>query len=269
MPDNTHRFTGRVTDYERYRQRYPADDILPRLREWCGLTPSWVVADIGAGTGMVADVFLGDGNHVFAVEPNADMLTQMRATYEPPHPHAAQMQIVEATAEDTTLPDASVDLIAIGRAFHWFDRERIAPEFRRILRPGGWVAILAVDRDRDPKDAAFRDQAHAHEHVLATYGTDSAHVQAGYRKYDALNTFLDGELRQEQIYGTRSVDWPSFRGHTMSLSIAPQESHGGHETFLHELRRHFDTFAQDGVLTIPTICWISAGRFAPQHVPGA
>ena len=77
--DNTQRFTGRAEDYDRYRQRYPTDEILSRLREWCGLTPDWLVADIGAGTGMVAEVFLVNGNRVFAVEPNPDMRDQMRA----------------------------------------------------------------------------------------------------------------------------------------------------------------------------------------------
>jgi SAM-dependent methyltransferase len=262
MPDNTRRFTGRVEDYERYRQRYPAEEILPRLRQWCGLTPEWTVADIGAGTGMVADIFLANANTVFAVEPNPDMLAQMRSTYTSPHPHASRLHAIHATAEATTLPDRSVDLIAIGRAFHWFDRDRAQAEFRRILKPAGWVAILAVDRDRNPDDPRLREQAQGCEDVLATYGIDAAQVRSGYRKYDELGTFLAGELHQEQVHSTRPVDWDTFRGHTMSLSVSPRPEDPRHQVFVRELRRYFDTYSREGILTIPTICWITAGRFA-------
>jgi len=71
--DNTQRFTGRVTAYERYRTRYPAAEIIETLREWTGLTSEWNIADIGAGTGMLAEVFLENGNAVVAVEPNQEM----------------------------------------------------------------------------------------------------------------------------------------------------------------------------------------------------
>src|SRR5437660_12780723 len=73
MSDNTQRFTDRAEDYERYRERYPATQILDHLRTWCGLSPKWTVADIGAGTGMLAEVFLENGNRVIAIEPNAHM----------------------------------------------------------------------------------------------------------------------------------------------------------------------------------------------------
>jgi ubiquinone/menaquinone biosynthesis C-methylase UbiE len=113
MPDNTNRFTGRAEDYDRYRQRYPTGEVLSRLREWCGLTPEWIVADIGAGTGMLAEVFLENGNRVLAVEPNQDMRDQMRASVEQQlGKPTQQLEIVDAMAEDTKLPAASVDLVA-------------------------------------------------------------------------------------------------------------------------------------------------------------
>ena len=67
------RFDGKVTDYARHRERYSHEILLPILRSHCGLTSKWVVADIGAGTGMLSDVFLANGNHTIAVEPNAEM----------------------------------------------------------------------------------------------------------------------------------------------------------------------------------------------------
>ena len=265
MPDNTHRFTGRAEDYDRYRQRYPTEDILSHLRTWCGLTSNWLIADIGAGTGMVAEVFLENGNRVLAVEPNAEMRDQMRSSIERQlGKPAPQLKIIDATAEDTTLPAASVDLVTVGRAFHWFDQERALAEFRRILKPTGWVALVAADRDRESTDPAFRPQIDAFEHLMTTLGIDYVHVFSGFRTYDKMDTLFDGELHQTQLPGFRQLDWLTFSGHTRSLSVTPQPGHPNHEAFERELRRHFDSHARDEILTIPTRCWITAARFQPK-----
>jgi SAM-dependent methyltransferase len=264
MPDNTHRFTGRAEDYNLYRQRYPTEEVLAHLRTWCGLTSDWLVADVGAGTGMVAEIFLENGNRVLAIEPNADMRDQMHKTFDGLGKCWPSLEIIDATAEATALPDASIDLIAVGRAFHWFDKDRALAEFRRILKPGGWVTLVAVDRDRDSSDPAFHDQIEGFEHLLATHGTDYTRIRAGYRTYDKMDNFLDGELHQAQLPGSRSLDWTTFRGHTMSLSVTPQPSDPGFEAFESDLRLYFDRFANAGILTLPTICWMSAGRFRDQ-----
>ena len=73
MSGNTERFNGRVEEYVRFRAEYPAAALLGFLREACGLTLAWRVADVAAGTGMLTEVFLGNGNPVVAVEPNAEM----------------------------------------------------------------------------------------------------------------------------------------------------------------------------------------------------
>ncbi len=70
--DPTRRFSARVADYVKYRPNYPQ-----RVVELCGtsmgLTPASVVADIGSGTGISAELFLKNGNTVYGVEPNPDM----------------------------------------------------------------------------------------------------------------------------------------------------------------------------------------------------
>jgi ubiquinone/menaquinone biosynthesis C-methylase UbiE len=266
MPDNTQRFTGRAEDYDRYRQRYPTEEILSRLRAWCGLKPSWLVADVGAGTGMLAEVFLENSNRVLAIEPNQDMRDQLRPSVEQHLGRpASQLEIIDATAETTTLPAASIDMVAAGRAFHWFDKERSLAEFRRILKPNGWVALIAADRDRDSKDTVYRPQIDAYENLMSAHGTDYTRVRSGYRTYDKLETPFAGEYHHVALPGLRRLDWPTFRGHTMSLSVSPQPGHPNHEAFQHALRQYFDAHARDAILTMPTICWITAARFRPQE----
>jgi ubiquinone/menaquinone biosynthesis C-methylase UbiE len=260
--DNTHRFTGRAEDYDRYRQRYPTEEILTRLREWCGLEPDWVVADIGAGTGMVAEVFLANGNRVLAVEPNRDMRDQMRASVEQHLGRPApQLQIVDATAENTSLPAASVDMIAVGRAFHWFDQEKALAEFRRVLKSGGWIVMVALDRAREHADHQFSEQIDTWENMLSAHSADYERVRSRFRNYDYVGDLIGGEIHQAKLPGLRQLDWTAFRGHAMSLSVVPAPGQPSYEEFQHELRDFFDSRAKDGIFTMPTTCWITAARF--------
>ena len=68
----TTRFSSRVADYVKYRPHYPLE-ILDLLAESCGLTPDSVIADFGSGTGILAKLFLENGNPVIGVEPNQEM----------------------------------------------------------------------------------------------------------------------------------------------------------------------------------------------------
>src|SRR3954469_25352344 len=116
------------------------------------------VLDLGAGTGKLTQRLLELGLDVFAVEP----LDEMRALIPPP------ARSLPGTAEDIPLPDASVDAIVVGQAFHWFDRERALPEMARVLRPGGTVGLLwNLDDDRVPWVARLCDLTGSEARVSA------------------------------------------------------------------------------------------------------
>jgi SAM-dependent methyltransferase len=166
-PDPTQRFSNRVDDYVRYRPHYPPG-VLDLLREGIGLTPRTVIADVGSGTGISTELFLQNGNTVFAVEPNPEM----RAAAKRLLGGRANFHSVNGTAEATMLPDGSADCVVAAQAFHWFDPEKTRAEFRRILRAGGWVVLLWNTRLKDA--TAF---SRAYEKLLLTFGTDYAQVQ--------------------------------------------------------------------------------------------
>lgn len=132
------RFTNRATDYARYRPDYPAKAIDTILE---GLAPaeSLVIADIGAGTGISARQFADRGATVWAVEPN-------RAMREAAIPHE-RVEFRAATAEETRLPDRSVDLLICCQSFHWFRPEASLAEFHRVLKPAGRIALMWNERD--------------------------------------------------------------------------------------------------------------------------
>ena len=232
----TGRFTNRVSDYARFRPGYP-DALLEALEAGVPLSPDYVVADIGAGTGISTSFLLRAGWTVMAVEPN-DAMREAADHLLAGRPH---VKTVRGTAEDTTLPDRSVDLVAAGQAFHWFNRDAARAEFQRILRPGGRVALFWNVRrpDADPFAAAY-------ETLLQTYGTD--YRQVTQRNVDAtvLNAFFQGPFETHAYPNVQTFDFEGLQGRLLSSSYAPAPGHAQHEPMLAELRRIFDLHQQQG-----------------------
>jgi SAM-dependent methyltransferase len=125
-----HGFADVADDYERGRPGYPPEAI-----EAIGLTAGARVADVGAGTGKLTRALLAAGLDVVAVEP----LDGLRARLVAETPG---LEALSGSAEALPLGDASVDGVACGESFHWFDAGRAAPELARVIRPGGVLAIL-------------------------------------------------------------------------------------------------------------------------------
>jgi len=248
------RFTGKAAEYAQYRERYDPDVVLPLLREWCGLTREWVVADIGAGTGMAADLFRTNGNRVIAVEPNPEM----RAACAALHAADERFTVVEGSAEKTGLPDASVETIVVGRALHWFDVGEAMREFQRVLKPSGWVAILACGRTEDG-----RAENLAYKQLMQeSTGRDQMHEQllAAYQRLDAW--FAGGQFHHAEVADEMELDWDGVRGLTLSLSHAPMPGSAAFPEFEAKLRDYFDRFQKNGTIALTTKTWVSAGQFA-------
>jgi SAM-dependent methyltransferase len=247
----TGRFSGRVEAYRRYRPRYPRE-IIPLLREKCALTPESIVADIGAGTGMLAEIFLENGNRVVAVEPNAEM----RGACEELTSRYSQLTCMDGTAENTHLADRSVDMIAVGRAFHWFDHEKCRPEFKRILRAGGWVVLAGLGPRRGKEPVHQEYQA-----ILREHGIDYARLYDRYNVAGAVRKFFaGGRLEEAEFAGAEELSYDGLEGHTLSLSVTPQPDHPGFPAMREALKSYFDKYQQGGAMRLPTNCHIYMGQ---------
>jgi ubiquinone/menaquinone biosynthesis C-methylase UbiE len=137
-------FSSRVADYTASRPDYPAP-LFETLGSICKLSAGAVVADVGAGTGLLTLGLLQRGYQVTAIEPNASM-RQAADYFLGKFP---SYRSVEGYAESIPLEASSVDLITAAQAFHWFEIERARTECLRILRPEGQVALIWNDRVLD------------------------------------------------------------------------------------------------------------------------
>jgi SAM-dependent methyltransferase len=148
MPDaeRARSFDAVAAEYERHRPEYPAE-ALRWAADRLGLPPGARVLDLGAGTGKLTRGLLAAGLDVVAVEPGEPMRDQLRAALP-------GVEALAGSAEEIPLPDASVDAVAAGQAYHWFDPPRALPELHRVVRDGGGVALLWNWWDaRDPLQA--------------------------------------------------------------------------------------------------------------------
>jgi SAM-dependent methyltransferase len=248
----TARFSDRVDDYVRYRPDYPVA-LLNWLQREQGVEADWKVADIGAGTGISSKMFLDAGYRVTAVEPNADM----RAAAERWLRGFAAFDAVDGTAEATGLADASVDLVTVAQAFHWFDEEAVRREFARILRPRGLAAIWW--NSRRLTGTRFLE---GYEALLQTYGVDYVSVAERYADDTRMRAWFGAGYRGGASFehGQR-LDFEALRGRLMSSSYVPKPGHPRHEPMLHALRRLFDASAEQGTISFDYDTRIFAGHF--------
>ncbi len=103
----------------------------------------FTVADVGAGTGKLTEDLAALNLKGYAVEPNDAMRSEGVSQLK----QIKQFQWRAGSAEQTGLPDNSVDWVLMGSSFHWTKLDQALREFQRILRPGGCFTALWNPRD--------------------------------------------------------------------------------------------------------------------------
>lgn len=253
MLNPTQRFSTRVGNYVRYRPSYPAA-IVAFLVDVCGLTPSSVVADIGSGTGLLAELFLKNGNPLFGVEPNAEM----RAAGERLLQAYSNFTSIDGKAEATGLAPQSADIITAGQAFHWFDRQRSRTEFARILRPEGWVVLIW--NERRVSSTPFLQ---AYEQVLRNYSSE--YETLNHREVDHVGLaefFGPSGFKRHSFENQQLFDFEGVQGRLLSSSYTPESSDPRYEPMLEALRTAFETYQVEGNIVFEYDTHVYCGRLS-------
>ncbi len=251
MQDSVSRFTSRVADYVSCRPSYPAE-VVDLLRRECGLGPEMAVADIGAGTGIFSRLLLEAGADVYAVEPNP----AMRAAAEEALGGHRRFHSVAAPAEETTLAAGSVSLVTAAQAFHWFDAAAARREFCRILRPGGWAALLWNHRVEGgtPFLADY-------EELIRTYAPAYNDVARRYPDSERMGSFFaPARMREERFANSQTFDYEGLYGRVLSSSYVPRPGEEGHEPLVAALRRLFEEHQSRGQVRFQYECRVYFGQ---------
>ena len=250
VPDShsTTRFSNRVEDYVRYRPGYPPE-VIEVLAKGYGFTSGAVVADIGSGTGLLTRLLLENGNTVYGVEPNLEM-REAGEVFLAEYPRFTSLP---GTAEATGLPDATVDWVTAGQAFHWFDQRAVKEEFRRILRPDGQVLLIwnIAEDDSTPGIRAYYA-------LCEEFGTDFHKVRQSWR-VEGVGDFFAGPhdlhvLPNEQYFG-----FEGLYGRLRSSSYIPKEGPRVEEMSV-QLREIFEEYAENGQFCFPCQTKMYVGR---------
>jgi SAM-dependent methyltransferase len=254
--DPTQRFSDRVEFYIRSRPRYPAA-LLRFFQEELSLTPAQTIADIGAGTGILTELFVRNGNLTYAVEPNDAMRTAAEAALG----DQPNFRSVRGTAETTTLPPGSVHFVTAGQAFHWFDAEAARLEFSRILAAGGVVAL--VWNERHVNGSPF---AASYEQLVQQYHVDAAAVKRRHMtmQEDASIASFFGS----RGFAVRSFENPQVMDRTglidrlASASYMPLPPDPRHADLLRAANELFDRHQRNGAIVMPHDTRVYFGRIS-------
>ena len=153
--DKRHRqrtlFDAIAERYEQSRPTYP-----PRVTEFvtttATLAPGATILEIGCGTGQLTERLANSGFRLTAIDIGPSMVAAARQRLAKAGEAQGQAQVsFQVTSfEDLAAPDESFDLVISSAAFHWIDPEVAFGKSARLLRPGGWLALLGTEERYDP-----------------------------------------------------------------------------------------------------------------------
>jgi ubiquinone/menaquinone biosynthesis C-methylase UbiE len=230
-------FINKSKEYALGRPSYP-EEILSKIKE-LGISEESVIADIGAGTGLLTYGLCKLRCEILAVEPNMEMLSECKQYCSA----NTNIKYVNESAERTHLPDKSIDMITIASAFHWFDKELSKVEFQRILKKDGYVLLLwnSIQKDSD-----FAKE------YLSTIGKYKIKNTAGIASVNPDKEKFDffGQDFIKMFYD----NWQQFTeegviANAISLSYTPSKLDSYYEEFVQELRNLFLKFQENGKVT--------------------
>lgn len=247
--DTVSRFSNRVDNYVKYRPHYP-EGMLKLLEEEFDINSTHIVADVGSGTGISAEQFIEAGYKVYGVDPNAEM----RSAAERNFSGNENFISINASAEDTTLPGNSIDMVIAGQAFHWFDKIGCKAEFKRILKKDGHVFLIW---NKKKPGKGFMDEYFA---LLDKYGTDYNTVKhENYESQEIGDFFSPNKFQLHKMDNVQVLDYEGLEGRLLSSSYIPL-SGPVFEKLIDELKNIFKEYNDNGLVTTMYETVIYCGR---------
>jgi SAM-dependent methyltransferase len=250
VPGSATRFDGLAAVYSAYRPTYPPA-VVEFVEKELSVLPSARIIDVGSGTGISAELFLKAGYAVTCVEPGADMFARATANLS----HYPLARFVQSRAESTGLPDADADLVLAGHSFHWFDVAACRREFARILKPGGWVALLW--NSRDERDAFTRE----YYERIEPFASEHPHLDPAANESRARSLF-GNDYRVQRFPNPARWSLSELLGFVFSASYLPKRETAEGGVLIAEVEQLFARYATGGKISFAFVSEIYYGHSA-------
>ncbi|WP_088187186.1 class I SAM-dependent methyltransferase [Desulfosporosinus sp. FKA] len=236
------KFSNKVSDYIKYRPTYPKE-FINYLENELGFSKNSVIADIGAGTGILSNLLADKVKKIYAVEPNYNMRSACKEYCQ----GFNNFTTVDGSAEETGLPNYSVDFITVAQAFHWFDRDKSKIEFNRILRPNGKVVL--VWNSRVTGNTFIKENDKLCRRVCPEFIGFSGGIGNGPELFS--DFFKNGLYDSKVFENDRRLSLEEYIGSSLSASYAPAEGDENYQQFIDELTELFEKHSSDGIVLLP------------------
>ena len=164
------------------------------------------VLDLAAGTGKLTRLLVPTGAFVVAVEPVEAMRVALTSSLP-------EVQALAGTAEAIPLPDASIDAVAVGQAFHWFHGDAALAEIHRVLRPGGRLGLIWNVKDESV------DWIEKLGGIMESYRGDAPRVASGAWKDAFARTTLFTPLQRARFSFVHEADFAAVVARVTSVSF--------------------------------------------------
>jgi SAM-dependent methyltransferase len=247
MASEPTRFRAAAQHYLLGRPHY-ADALIRRVAELCELRPRHRVLDLGCGPGQLAVAFAPFVGHVVALDPEPAMLCVARE-------HGSRVgrpvEFRQGSSGDVGPELGSFRLVAIGRAFHWMQREDALRRLDQVIEPGGAIALFGDDFPQVPDNrwcAAFEQLI---DRYAAADAARAARRAPGWLRHAAV--LLDSpfcSLERIAVIEHRRTPLERFVARALSLSSVSRELIGARvDDLTREVLETMAPHARGGLVT--------------------
>ena len=257
---NQEQYSEKADIYDRSRPRYPKA-FFDYLFSDVEISEKSIIADIGAGTGILSKGLLERGSTVYCIEFNQDMRTKLETSLK----NYDNLVSIDATAEATTLEDSSVDFITVGQAFHWFDREKFKTECQRILSLGGKV-VIAYNL-RVMSGVMTKECYDLTEQLCPNLKQNFGHMEydTNFDKAFFYGFFDEKTLSEKLFLNNVDYDKETFIMKHLSVSYAPNKRDENYGKYVSGLEQIFQKYSDtSGVLVMPHHTMVLVGEVEPK-----
>lgn len=232
---NENIFKGKAQFYNS-RPTYPQECIDYLINKF-SLSSDSVIADIGAGTGILTKPFLDFGCSAFAVEPNEDMFWELNKNLS----DYQNIDFLKTSAEKTNIPTFSCDAVIVGTAFHWFDKDKFRAECKRILKNNKYVAILRIANNNEADKKLDKVRGYTERDLLS-----------------AKDFFGEGFLEHIDFEYSQSFDEERYINNLLSSATAPLPSDAVFGEYVNKCKSVFNRYFENGLaeLSFAVNCYI-------------